>query len=433
LNRQTFIQLVQNPSEISSEQAAELEKVVAGFPYCQAAHILLAKQASDTGSMLADLKLKKAAAYTADRKNLKKLLTSASDTNTEKEALQIPDDAAIATPETEVPIPEETASPYEPAPPVVQPTEAALDVQQPEQKQTPPAATSQDKLLAELQANLQRLHDLKIKIAEEKKSLQPAEEPHEEAIREEVAPVNELPPSPTLVAETEEVQHETNTAFAPTSETEPTDAYTEDKVEENKSQPSQEELPAEALPEPTAQSEQLHDKAHTEPTGIQPEPTPQAEVPATESSQTPDKQALFNHFVAPLNPAYPLRTEGIYLSVAEDDEYHTQLQQYVDYLEDKRSVFRKNKKKEEEIINKISKTELTIPKLDRNNLPDNSVDLSSKSSTISKGPISENFAKILTLQGKTDKAIEIYEQLILKIPEKKAYFEAQIEKLKNRI
>ncbi len=45
--------------------------------------------------------------------------------------------------------------------------------------------------------------------------------------------------------------------------------------------------------------------------------------------------------------------------------------------------------------------------------------------------VTENLAKIMVRQGKTDKAIDIYEKLVLKNPQKKAYFATCIEKLKN--
>lgn len=44
----------------------------------------------------------------------------------------------------------------------------------------------------------------------------------------------------------------------------------------------------------------------------------------------------------------------------------------------------------------------------------------------------ETLAKILAVQGQTEKAIEMYKQLILIFPEKKTYFAAAIEKLKNQ-
>ncbi len=43
--------------------------------------------------------------------------------------------------------------------------------------------------------------------------------------------------------------------------------------------------------------------------------------------------------------------------------------------------------------------------------------------------ITENYAKILTMQGKFQKAIEVYQKLILKFPEKKAYFAEKIREI----
>jgi hypothetical protein len=63
--------------------------------------------------------------------------------------------------------------------------------------------------------------------------------------------------------------------------------------------------------------------------------------------------------------------------------------------------------------------------------PEPQEDLSLKSSKIKKGMASENLANIFLQQGKVKKAVKIYEQLILKYPEKKSYFAEQIEKLQN--
>ncbi|QHL86461.1 hypothetical protein GU926_02990 [Nibribacter ruber] len=60
-------------------------------------------------------------------------------------------------------------------------------------------------------------------------------------------------------------------------------------------------------------------------------------------------------------------------------------------------------------------------------------DLSAKSSKIKRNLASENLALIFIKQGKIKKALKIYEQLIVKFPEKKSYFAEQIEKLRNEL
>ena len=45
--------------------------------------------------------------------------------------------------------------------------------------------------------------------------------------------------------------------------------------------------------------------------------------------------------------------------------------------------------------------------------------------------LTENLAQIFIKQGKLQKAINIYNELICKFPEKKAYFVSCIEELKN--
>lgn len=62
---------------------------------------------------------------------------------------------------------------------------------------------------------------------------------------------------------------------------------------------------------------------------------------------------------------------------------------------------------------------------------DDSQDLSEKNILSSSSLVTENLAEIYVKQEKKDKAIEIYQKLILKYPDKKTYFAEKIESLKE--
>jgi hypothetical protein len=50
-----------------------------------------------------------------------------------------------------------------------------------------------------------------------------------------------------------------------------------------------------------------------------------------------------------------------------------------------------------------------------------------------KMPVSETLAQVFALQGNINKAIHVYEQLILIFPEKKSFFASQIRNLKRKL
>jgi hypothetical protein len=70
----------------------------------------------------------------------------------------------------------------------------------------------------------------------------------------------------------------------------------------------------------------------------------------------------------------------------------------------------------------------TIKEIEANQ---NNENLADASTALNDGVISETFAKILLQQSKKAQAIEIYEKLALKFPEKRAYFADLIEKSKE--
>jgi S-adenosylmethionine:diacylglycerol 3-amino-3-carboxypropyl transferase len=59
-------------------------------------------------------------------------------------------------------------------------------------------------------------------------------------------------------------------------------------------------------------------------------------------------------------------------------------------------------------------------------------DLSKNSTLFNDNIISESFAKLLVQQNKKEKAIEIYQKLMLKFPNKSAYFADLIKQLEEK-
>ena len=74
MNKESFLHLISHPQTISAQDTELLQDVVDNFPYCQLAHVLIAKATHDLSTMLAPQKLRKAAAYAINRDALKKLV-----------------------------------------------------------------------------------------------------------------------------------------------------------------------------------------------------------------------------------------------------------------------------------------------------------------------------------------------------------------------
>lgn len=92
----------------------------------------------------------------------------------------------------------------------------------------------------------------------------------------------------------------------------------------------------------------------------------------------------------------------------------------------------KRLKMQKEIIDDFIDTTPQMPKPSRKPKPveEKTEDLSAPSQVAKTEIVSENMAIIYKNQGKLDKAVEIYNKLILKFPEKEAYFVTRIKELK---
>ncbi|MDB5256975.1 MAG: hypothetical protein JWM14_1670, partial [Chitinophagaceae bacterium] len=106
---------------------------------------------------------------------------------------------------------------------------------------------------------------------------------------------------------------------------------------------------------------------------------------------------------------------------------------YLEHNKRKRRLKNISKDKVNSILNKFIQDEPSIKPAQKMTIAPVEDDLSETSSRLNTLPASENFAQLLILQGKYSKAIEVFEELILKNPEKRPYFVSRIEDLKNNL
>ena len=95
---------------------------------------------------------------------------------------------------------------------------------------------------------------------------------------------------------------------------------------------------------------------------------------------------------------------------------------------EKKEILDAEKRAQIELIKAFSKKEIKLATIKEIEANQNNENLANASTSLNEGLISETFATILLQQSKKAMAIEIYEKLALKFPEKRAYFADLIKK-----
>jgi predicted negative regulator of RcsB-dependent stress response len=424
MTRSALLQLLAHPASLTEANVRELEQLAQAFPYCQTAHLLLAKAAHDQGSMLASQRLRRAATYAADRALLRQLIE-----------LPAPAAPMLAEPAAA----ENEALTLAPAP-----ASSAFAA---------PPAPIQDEPLAESAATEATLFEVEhTQLPAPASAAAPALEPLPET----------LPDAPAASPDLAEVSPDATitSASQPEAETAPeAEAAPED------------ELPAQAPPiRPPAEAEAASQEfglAMAEPADIvayqlpelleveeTPASLPIAPVVASVLAALPafagaadvgyapgEGSRLGFCLQSPLAEAYSLTTGPAALlpsaQLPPASEFFAPDAQVLAHLEEHRlPVAQASAPIATDLINSFlqrgkqagprRRAAPPLPDAEEEEQPD----LSGPSTRAVPDLASENLAKILARQGKPDRAIAIYERLMVKHPEKIAYFTAQIDSLR---
>lgn len=397
MTRASLLHILDHVSEISETEIRELEQLAAAFPYCQTAHLLLAKAAHDRGSMLASQRLRRAATYATDRHLLRQLLD------------QRPPAPAPATTTYDLAAPEALIAAEPPLP--AEPVSAVSDTEAPAEElplipADSPVSDAATEVNPEPTAQEEPEATAEILSAVEQTSVPESKDPEAEFTEKEVVIALEAPapttPEPVVP---DDVLPAVAPPIRPPVET-GISRFEFDLVEPGLPEPSSYQLPG------------LDDEG--------------AEAPLPLSSALPpfraDEQVGYA-LGAGSRLGYDLQPhDGYTLSLPADAFFEPDalLLAYLKAHQPKPTA------SSLDLINRFLKTQPRIKtSVGPPPAPEEQDDLSVRSTRPAPALASESLAKIMIKQGKVDKAIEIYERLMLRQPEKKAYFADQIHQLKQ--
>lgn len=414
MDKFTFNRLIENPALVKQEHVKALQKIVEQYPYCQPAKILLTKAAHVAGHMNYEKFLHQASAGMLDRKKLKYWIS-----------LQAVDPIPTAT----------TESIADTLPSESVPTDQKEEQQviQP-QKIIAPAIVShsqQDDILRNLEETLSALRqarNIAAGIHEDDSELVTVPPVN---IFEKVLPYEQLSVPQEKTEEEKSVVHDNEDSATPKTVEKPTEWVKRDKkalpqtlINDFIKNENPEEKKIDLFSKPVEQSEFFDYK----------------ELAVVQKNNQLHRLSKDKEKVDEIAKDFPEQTStpqhlessqsGDIISSDGEAEF---LLNYLDHNKRKRRIKNISKDKVNSILNKFIQEEPSIKPAQKMTISQVEEDLSESSSKLNSLPASENFAQLLILQGKYSKAIEVFEELILKNPEKRSYFVSRIEDLKNNL
>lgn len=414
MNKQKFIECLRQPADLDAKNIQDLEKLTEEYPYFQSARTLLAKAGKINKSNLAKKYISSAAIYATDRVLLKRYLNdqliflNPMNVHESHEADHDRDiHAELKTVKTtsiqsklknnphvllkSKPSPAPTAKaddtppakPVEnkkPTPPPDMPKRERVAADDELTELTSSSSSSLDKLINELYQDMKELKVNRAKFMERERRLE-EEEAVDEAVKK--ATTKSRPQKGAAGAENKK------------------------KAEEN----LKDEKPA--SPDPKREEPTKKPSESRSARGNRPDPAPVQ--PAASQKASPPKKAASTK----KNPE----------STGKKSETKSEAKPgKTDSTPDDKGE-EPRKSRQNEIISNFIKSNPSISPVDAKRKTE--VDLSNESTVFHPDVASEYLAEIYLKQGKKERAVQIYEALLVKFPEKSVYFADVIKKLKE--
>ena len=481
VNKQKFVEFLRHPSSLDNQSVADLESVLEEFPYFQNARTLIAKGSKQLKSKKAGLHINTAAIYATDRALLKRYINdqliflSPLDVHESHEAEREKElDESIKTSKV-VNAKVKQAASEEKAPPkkkvIMRPQPEETKAVEPEALIEDPVPSDLDNIIDELYKDLEALKENRAKLnkiendlaeqeavdaavqkATKKADSKPKEEVKEEAKAEPTPQVEEPKEEKSTEVEPKEIKAESKTEDTtveevekPKSKAKPTkekdksdeESTIDESPEEIKSKVSKiseeisEEIEAEEKEKPKRASQsrsarrtvklKKDDDAETSKKAESSKKAAAKEKPAKESSKAKSKKKDSS-----TNKGTTKKATTAKKSSNKDDSKD-------DSKSDKGEAGEKSRKVDQDsIISNFIKTNPSISPADATTSKAPSGDLSTGSSELHPEIASEYLAEIYLEQGSYDRAIQIYEALIVRFPEKSVYFADIIKKVNEQ-
>lgn len=425
MNKQEFVEYLRTPNHLNAQTLVELESVIEDYPYFQSARTLLAKGSKQVNPKKAGHHINMAAIYATDRMLLKRYLSgeliflNRPDIHESHEA-ELDHDVSEVLKTNKIEKAQVRASRESEVPPK---KKRILPPSSDESELTSSTDSELDGLIEDIYKEMEALKVNRAKLNEIENRLA-----EDEAVNDALQRVH-------LIASPQE-------APEPSSATEKATAYTEEKdpatPEAIQDEVSEEHTPDDVTFELEDNLVEFEDSEDvlTAPEEVTPaeEETPllpeeakvtpastlrenPKESPHTDEDQSKDEQTILQ------KPSLSRSAR-----VRKADVPDTPYQAPANVPEVPKISVKDHKAEQSQIIANFIRNNPSIGPADSNKAK-NDADLSTNSTALHPDIASEYLAEIYLQQGRKERAIQIYEALVVKYPEKSVYFADIIKKL----